>query len=162
MARYYQSYLAEHGGLPEAQPAASAEAPVNTPFYLELVGGITKTKHVLGIPYQSLEALTTFEEAQSILEQMKQRGIDHIKLKYAGWFNRGLDHKVPDRLSVDQAIGGSKGLNRLAAYAKEQDIQLFLTWLCFGRTRPPASVLIRRLPGCSVRFRQLSIRTIWP
>ncbi|MEK5466329.1 DUF5696 domain-containing protein [Paenibacillus sp. FSL R7-0210] len=125
MARYYQSYLAEHGGLPEAQPAASAEAPVNTPFYLELVGGITKTKHVLGIPYQSLEALTTFEEAQSILEQMKQRGIDHIKLKYAGWFNRGLDHKVPDRLSVDQAIGGSKGLNRLAAYAKEQDIQLF-------------------------------------
>lgn len=122
MARYYQNYLTDHGGLPEAQ---KAEALVNTPFYLELVGGITKTKHVLGIPYQSLEPLTTFEDAQTVLEQMQQRGIGNIMLKYAGWFNRGLDHKVPDQLSVDKALGGSKGLNRLVAFAKEQGVQLF-------------------------------------
>ncbi|MEK5494035.1 DUF5696 domain-containing protein [Paenibacillus sp. FSL R7-0297] len=125
MARYYQNYLTQHGGLPEAQAAGTPESPVNTPFYLELVGGITKTKHVLGFPYQSLEPLTTFDEAESILEQMQQRGINNIRLKYAGWFNRGLDHKVPDRLSVDKALGGSKGLNRLVAFTKEQGIQLF-------------------------------------
>ncbi|MGN7761361.1 DUF5696 domain-containing protein [Paenibacillus sp. 22594] len=122
MARYYQNYLTDHGGLPEAQ---KAEALVNTPFYLEMVGGITKTKHVFGIPYRSLEPLTTFEDAQTVLEQMKQRGIGNIMLKYAGWFNRGLDHKVPDQLSVDKALGGSKGLNRLVAFAKEQGVQLF-------------------------------------
>ncbi len=122
MARYYQNYLSGHGGLPEAQ---TAESPVNMPFYLELVGGITKTKHVLGIPYQSLEPLTTFEDAQTMLEQMKQRGIENIMLKYAGWFNQGLDHRVPDKLSVDKGIGGSKGMDRLAAYAKEQGVQLF-------------------------------------
>lgn len=125
MARYYQNYLLERGGLPEAQAAGAQDSPGNTPFYLELVGGITKTKHVLGIPYQSLEPLTTFDEAQQILEQMKEQGIDNIRLKYAGWFNRGLDHKVPDSLSVDKALGGSKGLEKLAAFTREQGIQLF-------------------------------------
>lgn len=122
MAHYYQQYLSERKGLPELQ---KAEDTKSTPFYLELVGGITKTKHVFGIPYQSLEPLTTFKNAQDILEQMKQLGIDNIKVKYAGWFNRGLNHKVPDHISVDKALGGSKQLEKLVDFAKEQNVQLF-------------------------------------
>lgn len=122
MAKYYQQYLTERGGLPTQQKADDTD---KTPFYLELVGGITKTKHVLGIPYQSLEPLTTFKEAQIILNQMKEMGIDNIKLKYAGWFNRGLDHKVPNDISVDKALGGSKEFKNLVNFTKEQNIQLF-------------------------------------
>lgn len=122
MAQYYQRYLAGRGGLPEPQDAKPAG---NAPFYLELVGGITKKKHVLGIPYQALEPLTTFQQAQSLIGQMKERGIDNIRLKYAGWFNEGLGHKVPSRISVDQALGGEKEFKNLLKFAKAQQVTLF-------------------------------------
>ena len=81
----------------------------NIPFYLQLVGSISEKKHVMGIPYQALEALTTFDEAKTIMNQMNQRDIDNIKLKYAGWFNGGLDHKVPDPVSVDECNRRQQG-----------------------------------------------------
>ena len=75
------------------------------PFYLQLVGSIYKKKHLAGIPYRALEPLTTFEQAQSILTEMGKRGIHDIKLKYSGWFNKGLAHEVPSSVSVDQQVG---------------------------------------------------------
>ncbi|CAM3367762.1 DUF5696 domain-containing protein [Marinicrinis lubricantis] len=121
MARYYQQYLLNTGGLPQPQEQTASDSP----FYVELIGAITKQKHMAGIPYQSLEELTTLEEAKSIVLQMKERGIHHIKLKYAGWFNGGLDHKVPERVSVDGAIGGSKGLEKFVSFAEAEGISFY-------------------------------------
>lgn len=124
MAKYYQHYLQKKKGLPEAKPA-SDPAGGNVPFYLQLVGSITKEKYVVGIPYQSLEPLTTFQQAESIVNQIEQRDIRNIKVKYSGWFNNGLDHKVPDHISVDGAVGGSKGLKEFVSFTQNKDIPFF-------------------------------------
>ncbi|MBD2867064.1 DUF5696 domain-containing protein [Paenibacillus arenilitoris] len=123
MADYYRHYLIQTGGLPE--PAPAEEKSANMPFYLQLIGSISKQKHFAGIPYQALEPLTTFEQAKDILTQLQQLEIRDIKLRYSGWFNEGLDHEVPDSLSVDRAIGGSKGMKAFAAFAEEQDVSLY-------------------------------------
>lgn len=52
----------QNGGLPELN--ASKEQS-NVPFYLQLFGGMTTRQHMLGIPYDSTEALTTFDEAKT-------------------------------------------------------------------------------------------------
>lgn len=121
LAAYYRKYLEQHGGL----PAIAERNRENMPFYLELVGSIYKKKHFAGIPYRALEPLTTFEQAQSILTDMSQRGIHDIKLKYSGWFNKGLAHEVPGSVSVDQQVGGEKGLRRLLSYANENGVTLY-------------------------------------
>lgn len=121
MAHYYQRYLERTGGLPRRQ----TEQTTDLPFYLQLVGSIDKKKHVVGIPYRALEPLTTFEQAQTIIRQLMERHVGHIKLKYAGWFNGGLDHKVPKRISVDRAIGGSRGLRQFVSFVREHGISLF-------------------------------------
>ncbi|MDQ8735659.1 DUF5696 domain-containing protein [Paenibacillus sp. LHD-38] len=122
MAAYYQQYLMQKNGLPHLE---AADGKDDIPFYLQLIGSISKKKHIAGIPYQSLEPLTTFEQAQSIVTQMQQRDIHEIKLKYSGWFNKGLDHEVPDNLSVDRAIGGSRGLKDFVSFAKEQGVSFY-------------------------------------
>ncbi|WP_338551904.1 DUF5696 domain-containing protein [Paenibacillus sp. KS-LC4] len=122
MAHYYQQYLEKNNGLLKRE---ADDSKVNTPFYLQLVGSISKQKHFVGIPYRALEPLTTFEQAQIIVEQLQQREINDIKLKYAGWFNNGLDHKVMDHMKVDEEIGGSKGLQQFVAFAQSKGISLY-------------------------------------
>ncbi|NIK77030.1 hypothetical protein FHS15_002155 [Paenibacillus castaneae] len=122
MAEYYRQYLEQRGGLPE-QKAENKDKEL--PFYLQVIGSISKQKHFVGIPYRTLEPLTTFEQTQQMINQMKELGIDNIKLRYAGWFNGGLDHKVPEGVSVDRAIGGAKGLRGMTSFAKEQGIDLY-------------------------------------
>ncbi|MDR9855163.1 DUF5696 domain-containing protein [Paenibacillus sp. VCA1] len=122
LARYYRRYLEEHGGLPKPKPAAEA---ANMPFYLQLVGGIAKEKHFAGIPYRTIEPLTTFEQSQDIINQMKNRNISNIKLKFSGWFNGGMDHEVPDHVSVDKAVGGSKGLQNFITFTREQEVSFY-------------------------------------
>lgn len=121
LAAYYRNYLEHQGGL----PAIAERNEENMPFYMQLVGSIYKKKHFAGIPYRALEPLTTFEQAQSILTEMGKRGIHDIKLKYRGWFNKGLAHEVPDSVSVDQQVGGEKGLRRLLSYANENGVTLY-------------------------------------
>src|SRR5690606_39501257 len=117
MAQYYQQYLQERSGLP--QP--SSETQSASTFYLELIGSITKLNHFAGIPYEALEPLTTFEQAKDMITQLEQRNITELAVKYAGWFNGGLDHKVPSKVSVDKGIGGSKGLNSFVAFTKRSE-----------------------------------------
>lgn len=120
MAKYYQQYLLSKGGLP--QPDTQAE---DTPFYLQFDGSITKKKHFIGIPYDALEPLTTFDQARIILDKVQEQGIHNIKVKYAGWFNGGTNHEVPDHITVDDAVGGSKGLKKFVEYTGQQGISLF-------------------------------------
>ncbi|MCR2804430.1 DUF5696 domain-containing protein [Paenibacillus soyae] len=125
MARYYQQYLIHTKGLPEPKPASETNSEADVPFYLQLIGSIAKSKHAVGIPYKALEPLTTFEQAEDIVNQMQNRNIRHIKLQYSGWFNKGLDHQVPDHVSVDKAVGGSKALREFISYARDKDISFF-------------------------------------
>lgn len=122
MAHYYRDYLLANGGLPDRMADDSSD---DVPFYLKLVGAITKKKHFAGIPRQALESLTTFEEAEHIVAQLKEHDIHNIALKYAGWFNRGLDHDIPKKVKVDRKLGGSKGLQSFMSFAAEHHVQVF-------------------------------------
>ncbi|WP_337104412.1 DUF5696 domain-containing protein [Paenibacillus sp. YIM B09110] len=119
MAKHYRDYLIKQAGLTKL----SDEEGV--PFYAEFIGGIPKKKFFLGIPYSAYEPLTTFNQAESVLAEMLDKGIGNIKLRYTGWFNGGINHDLPKSISVDKKLGGSKGLKELKAYADENDISLF-------------------------------------
>lgn len=119
MAAYYRNYLIGKYGLTKLEETA------DTPFYLELIGGMTKKKFFLGIPYESYEALTTFEEAQQILRQLAEKGIHSIRLRYTGWFNGGIAHRIPSSVSADKKLGGREDLADLIQYASSQGIEVY-------------------------------------
>ncbi|MBW5445250.1 hypothetical protein GE107_04125 [Cohnella sp. CFH 77786] len=123
MAKFYRQYLIDRGGLPG--PNADRGREQDVPFYLQLIGSIDKKKRAIGIPYRALEPLTTFDQAQTIVTQALQRDIRNIRLQYAGWFNGGLNHRVPNRVSVDEAIGGSRGLIDFVSFARDKGIGFY-------------------------------------
>lgn len=94
MAKEYQSYLIEKEILTEKSER------LERPFYLGLIGGVDLTKKLAGIPYRGTEVLTSFAEAQEIIDSLRNDGIDNIKVKYSGWFNDGLNHGYPAKVKT--------------------------------------------------------------
>lgn len=119
MAAYYRNYLVERTGMRKLE----AQRPL--PFYAELLGGIPKQRSLLGIPYASYEALTTFEQAGRILSELQAAGVDGLQVRYTGWFNGGVNHELPTSIRVDSRLGGADGLKQLQQSAAQRGIGLF-------------------------------------
>ena len=120
MAKSYQSYLVDKGvltKLPEQENGAN--------FYVETLGAVEKTSTILGIPYIESVALTSFEQAQGILSEIKEAADVDLKLRYKGWENGGLYYSVSNGVDVEKSLGGKKGLAALESYALENGIALY-------------------------------------
>jgi hypothetical protein len=108
MALAYQRALIEDGTL---TPLAPAE---NTPFYLSIIGGVDKTKFILGTPYTAIEPMTTYKEANEILDILNHVGVHNINMRWLGWFNRGVNHDVAKKINWTRSVGSKdemRGLN---------------------------------------------------
>ena len=119
MAKAYQAYLVEEEGL-------TARVETGTPFYLELLGGLKTEKYILGFKVNVMEPLTTFSQAEKILDGLNDCGVDDIVVKYTGWQSGGLEGKIPDKVSFEGKLGGKSGYSRLTEYAEAKGIRLFM------------------------------------
>lgn len=119
MARYYQRYLVQTGAL-------TGQETQENGYYLDLglVGSITRKERVLGVPVTKSVAMTTFEQAATIVEELEQAGIDAVKVRYQGALNGGLDYKDCSRVSYQTELGGLAGYNALAAALDGKGIAL--------------------------------------
>lgn len=109
-ANYYRARLMDDGVL-----SAKAAADGDIKFYYDVLGGVHMTKFFLGSQYQGLYAMTTFEEAQEISDDLKNLGVSNQVMNFQGWMNRGYYHDVPDKLKVPRKLGGKSGLEDLSA-----------------------------------------------
>lgn len=119
MARYYQEYLVDRGVLRKS----STDGKI--PFFLEIVGSIRKQVPILGVPIYTTVPLTTFQEAKEIVDELTAAGVKDMVVKFSGWLPDGYDHEFPNRVAVDDAVGGSRALKDLYSYLKQQGIELY-------------------------------------
>ncbi len=106
MANLYREKLIEDGILTE-------KVKGDLPAVYSLLGGIDVQKHFLGIPYTGMQSLTTFKDAEKIIDALKKEGIDNQNVKYLDWFNGGAKQTVADTVNVLGCLGGKKGLDKL-------------------------------------------------
>jgi hypothetical protein len=111
MAAAYRRHLISRGVI------KPLENP-NPAIHLDVLGLLQKPDTFMGIPYSRRIKLTTFEQASLILTDMYRDGIGQVVLRYRGWFNGGLDHTVTNRLSIERALGGRRGLESLTQTAE--------------------------------------------
>lgn len=123
MAEGYRHYLIERQLLAK-QETETKKAP-DSPFYLELIGAISKREHLLGIPYESTRPLTSFGQAQSILGQLLSESVTNIHVRYTGWSSGGIEHKLPSNMTPEKKLGGQQGLERLNRYAEDNGINVY-------------------------------------
>lgn len=119
MASYYRDYLMKKNGIDKVSKNDKI------PFYLELIGAIPVRKPVLGINMEVFEPLTSFEQADQIINELEAEGIGNIRIKYSGIINGGLDQGYPSAFNVTGKLGGKKGLLDLYDRIKRDDYQLY-------------------------------------
>ena len=119
MAGSYRDYLVKKYDLKKL------DAKPEAPMVLEVEGAFQKQKSFLGVPYQSTESLTTFDEARTLLSTLKEKGIQQVNLRYVGWFNGGIRHTSPTSIGAVGALGGNGDFRKLIDYAKQENIGLY-------------------------------------
>lgn len=109
-ANYYRNRLVEEGVL-----TAQEEKGADIGFYYDILGGVTMTKYFLGAQYDGMYAMTTFDQAGEIYEDLKAGGVTRQVMNYQGWMNGGYTHDVVDKVRIPRALGGKSGLEELSS-----------------------------------------------
>lgn len=93
--------------------------------YISTLGSVKKNTNVFGIPVNKPTAVTDFEKAQKIIEQLKKEGVQKINLLYEGVFSGGTEDKYPVNANIEPVLGGQSGLKNLLRFASTQNATVF-------------------------------------
>lgn len=108
MAKYYRDKLVAAGAL------TKMEAKDEIPFYMDLIGGVKRTAYFLGTQYLDVFPMTTYKQAEEIVDDLAAGGVHRIVINYQGWFNDGYYHDAPSKIKLVKELGSKKDLERLA------------------------------------------------
>lgn len=106
MANYYREYLEEKGDLEKSESTEEAD----TELYIDLIGAVKGDAQLLGITYESVIPMTTFSQAEEIVNCFYDKDIKNLVINYQGWMNDGYYHETVDNIDVISKLGGESGL----------------------------------------------------
>lgn len=118
MAKVYQNHLIK-------KEIITKNNNQSVPLNLTLLGGYHTTKHFLGLPYTTIDSLTSFLEAKILVEQLKNENINQINLAFQGWANGGIYPTYMEKIKFDKAVGNKKEFASLANYLSEENINFY-------------------------------------
>ena len=111
MAALYRDYLIETYGLQRIQESRYS-------IYLDLTMSTIKNKSFLGVSYQGVETLTTFEEAQKLIEHLHEQGISTV-VRLNNWSDQTVRGKVLNGADMAWSVGSKSDLEKLKATVEE-------------------------------------------
>ncbi|WP_169082656.1 DUF5696 domain-containing protein [Paenibacillus sp. PL91] len=124
MAGKYRSYLqTELGVKPVASQAAAGKKQL--PLLVDFVGGVKKKGTFLGIPYNTVEVLTSFKDAAHAADRLQKDGIANLSIRLEGWAAGGAKDEVPVSLDAEGKLGGNKGFKALAKELDSKGIAFY-------------------------------------
>lgn len=120
VAAAYRAYLLEDQGLTPKTNAGSA------PVVIELMGGVMKQQFVLGFPVDKVVTLTSFEDAQAIIKELKSAGVNEIIINYTEWQKDATGAAIQTGVKPEGNLGGDKELKNLIALCKQENVGIYL------------------------------------
>ena len=157
MAKKYRDYLINEKGM------TPVNENVSNALCVSLYGAVKKAKHFLGIPYTGVEPLTTFAEAEELIDRLNADQIDKVYMNYLGWGTGGLETTLKTSFSTEKALGTKKTVNSLiskvnsidnyflsfdldlqAFYKKNSDVDKFEN-TAYGLNSSPVTVFRKRI-----------------
>ncbi len=121
MANTYNQYLAGQYGDYFALNE-DAEAPVA----VEIVGAVDKVTQVAGVPVSRPWKLTTYKEADAMIQELKTEGMNNMSVKLSGWMNGGIEQEILTDVNLISDLGSKKDLKNLINNAKGNNIPVYL------------------------------------
>ncbi len=116
MAVAYRDYLTNNGIISKLD---ESEITSDIPLYIETFGAIETTEKILSIPVTVMAPLTTFENVETIYDELSAEGMKNINFKLTGYANGGMWSTIPGSLKFEKAVGGKDGFQALLDKANE-------------------------------------------
>lgn len=120
MAAEYRDYLMNR--YPELQKITETGVPVA----VEIVGAVNKTQYRVGLPFDLPLGLTSYKEAEQMVEDLTSRGFQNVNYRLTGWFNKSVQHTVPVNVKLISELGGSGDFKSLVNTVNSGNGDLFL------------------------------------
>lgn len=117
MADIYRDYLVDEKGLTETDGDKSLN--------VTLIGGTQITKSFLGVPYDTVFATTTVDEASSIVSELSEK-VSDLSVKLKGFGATGVDiGKIGGGYTVNGNLGSASKLKNLSSLCDDKNIDLY-------------------------------------
>ena len=117
MANTLRDYLVETEGYMRT-------TAVDPRLYLEMFGGATQKKNLLGISYNTLQVATTLSDVQDIVTALRDKVNVDMSVMLYGFQKNGMYNNAYN-WSFDSAFGGTKAFEALCSYAASNHITIF-------------------------------------
>ena len=124
MACAYRNYLLQERHLRPLKDRLANQKPLSNYNAYNFIKIFCAAKSPQPDGAGAMHITTTFAQAQEILKELKDAGIERASIILVGWNQEGHDGKYPTRLPADPRLGGDEGLKRLIDYAKGLGYQI--------------------------------------
>lgn len=120
MADIYRDYLIAEKGL--TKTAEQDDMSVT------LIGGTQITKSFLGIPYKTLLATTTLEQAEDIVTEISET-VDSLAVKLKGFTASGIDvGTIGGGYTLGDSVGSVSKLKELSSLCNDKNVDMYFDY----------------------------------
>ncbi len=123
MAKAYRDYLEKEKVLTRL---TENDVKEDIPLYINTFGSVPTTKKILSVPVKTMEALTTFEDIQTMYNDFAEKDITNINFILSGYTKGGLEKgEYPNKVRWEKSVGGKSGFEELMSFANEKGVGIF-------------------------------------
>lgn len=114
LAKSYQRYLIDQGVLTENK----SDNPV---LRLEFLGAEIKE----GLLWNTVVPMTPFDSLPSIVDQLKEEGVEDLFLVYKGWYKNGLNGSLLKKFPFEKKLGSKSDVQDTIKILEEKNIPVY-------------------------------------
>ncbi len=119
IANEYRDYLMTEKGLTEKKDN------IKPSYYLDFYGGTVKAQSILGFPVNLDTPATTYEQAQEIMQKLKELGVEDIVVNYNDFNAAGIKGLISAGVDYAGTLGGKNNFTNLLSYAQSENANIF-------------------------------------
>lgn len=124
MAKAYREYLIKNGTLSKLTENNVKAGEI--PLYIETFGAIETTEKFMSIPYDTMKALTSFDDIKKMYDELSTSNIKNVNFILTGYNKGGLSvDQMPYHLNWDKSVEKDMKFDELLKYAKDNGFGLY-------------------------------------
>lgn len=94
-------------------------------LYVDMFGGVMKEQSILGLPIDLKTEMTSFDEAQKIVEKLKALGVLDMVVAYNDWTNPEIKGKISTTAKASGTLGGNGDFKDMLKAFNADGIELY-------------------------------------
>lgn len=119
IAEVYRNYLMETNEL------MNHDDTDKTVVTAELIGAYDNREFFLGVPYNTVNSLTSFDEAAIIAKELINRDVTNLNILYTGMINGGIKSELNDEFDLEKSLGSKRDYNNLLDELSDNNVSLY-------------------------------------